>query len=151
MGSCISNHAQFEAWNAYFSGKDVRVIPVMSNTTAGSSQDADFISDITTLDELDDANYTSPTSRVALTGEAVTEDDANDRAKFTVSAAISITGLAGDYSRPVVGLVFEDYIGADSANRFIYFHEFTTPIAVGKNTINVPLDTIDLLRFAQAA
>lgn len=56
---------------------DIRVMLVMTNTTADTEKDVEFVGDFTTLDEYDGANY----ARKALT-EAVNQDDANDRAEF---------------------------------------------------------------------
>lgn len=61
-----------------FASDDIRVLLVMSNTTAGAEDDKDTISGFTTLDEYDGANY----SRQALANEAVNEKAANDRAEF---------------------------------------------------------------------
>lgn len=59
---------------------DIRVLLVMTNTTADTEKDVATFGDFTTLDEFDGANYTS--LGIALTGEAVTADDANDRGEF---------------------------------------------------------------------
>lgn len=57
---------------------DMRVLLVMTNTTADTEQDAAFIGDFTTLDEYNGAAY----ARKTLTGEVVNEDDPNNRAEF---------------------------------------------------------------------
>jgi len=64
---------------------DIRVLLVMSNTTADTEEDADTIGGITTLDEYDGASYSS--GGEALTGEVVNEDNANDRAEFDATDA----------------------------------------------------------------
>ena len=60
------------------SGDDIRVLLVMTNTTADTEEDVAVIDDFTTLDEYDGANYV----RKALAGEAVAADNANDRGEF---------------------------------------------------------------------
>jgi len=57
---------------------DVRVMLVMTNTTADTDEDAHDLADISTLDEYDGANY----GRQQIGSEAVNQDDANDRAEF---------------------------------------------------------------------
>lgn len=50
-------------------GDDLRVLLVMSNTTAGAELDADSLADITDLDEYDGTGY----ARVAMAGRALVE------------------------------------------------------------------------------
>jgi hypothetical protein len=57
---------------------DIRVMLVMTNTTADTEDDVNTISAFTTLDEFDGAGY----SRQALASQAVNEDAANNRAEF---------------------------------------------------------------------
>lgn len=64
---------------------DMRVCLVMTNTTADTEKDVSTFAGFTTLDEYDGANYTTPGA--ALTGEAVTQDDANDRSEFDANDA----------------------------------------------------------------
>ena len=58
---------------------DIRAMLVMTNTTADTEEDTEFVSGFTTLDEMDGAGY----ARVALTGEAVAADTVNNRGEFT--------------------------------------------------------------------
>jgi len=80
MASFIYTHAKAEILkgNIDFDADDIRVLLVMSNTTADTEKDVDDIDAFTTLDEMDGANY----ARKALANEAVTEDEANDRGEF---------------------------------------------------------------------
>jgi hypothetical protein len=64
---------------------DIRVLLVMTNTTADTEDDVNTFAGFTTLDEFDGANYTS--GGVALTGEAISEDAANNRAEFDANDA----------------------------------------------------------------
>jgi hypothetical protein len=59
--------------NIDWDANDLRALLVMTNTTADTETDVQFISDFTTLDEMDGTNYV----RKQLT-EAVNEDLAND-------------------------------------------------------------------------
>lgn len=58
---------------------DIRAILVMTNTTADTEKDKQFISEFTTLDEYDGAGY----ARVACTSESFTVDTVNHHFKFT--------------------------------------------------------------------
>lgn len=64
--------------NLVEAGDDIRVMLIMTNTTADTDEDASVLSDIGTLDEYDGANYV----RKALANQVVNEDAANDRAEF---------------------------------------------------------------------
>jgi hypothetical protein len=60
---------------------DIRIVPLMTNTTVDTERDAkDMVSDFTTLDEFDGSGYS--TGGQALDSQAVNIDDANDRAEF---------------------------------------------------------------------
>lgn len=87
---------------------DVRVILVMSNTTADTDQDATFVGDITTLDEMDGANY----GRKAVGTETVTKDDANNRSEL--SGTIPTWSQLGAGTRQVVGAVFYVHVTNDA-------------------------------------
>ena len=59
-------------------GLDVRMILVMTNTTADTQQTARFVGDITTLDEYDGTGY----ARQNMANQVVVRDDPNLRAEF---------------------------------------------------------------------
>lgn len=59
-------------------GNDIRVLLVMTNTSADTEKDVDTISAFATLDEYDGANYV----RKALANQTTVEDEANDRGEF---------------------------------------------------------------------
>jgi hypothetical protein len=84
-----------------FSTQDIRVMLVMTNTTADTEQDVDTISAFTTLDEYDGANY----ARQALTGEAVAEDEANNRGEFDANDA-TFTALGAGTRQAQAAVVF---------------------------------------------
>lgn len=89
---------------------DIRVLLVMSNTTADTDQDAGTLSAITTLDECDGSGY----ARVALAGEAVVRDDANNRAELDCNDFVFPTLGAG--TRSNVGLVVFRFVDGTAAN-----------------------------------
>jgi len=87
---------------------DIRVLMVMSNTTADTEEDKVFIDDFTTLDECDGANY----ARKALEDEAVAADEANDRGEFDVTD-VTWTAL-GVGTRQNVGIVIFKHVNDDT-------------------------------------
>ena len=91
-----------------FAVDDIRLALVMTNTTADTDQDMANIADITTLDEMDGANY----ARKSLAGEAVNEDAANNRAEFD---ATDVTWTAlGAGTRQVAGAVLYKHVTNDA-------------------------------------
>ena len=96
-------------------GDDIRVILVMSNTTADTEEDKDFVGDLTTLDQYDGANE----SRKALANEAVNEDAANDRAEFDADD-ITWTAL-GVGTRQAVGMVVFKFVTNDADSPLIAY------------------------------
>lgn len=97
------------------SGKDVRALLVMSDSTADGDEDAENIADIGTLDEMDGSGY----ARVTLTGEAVSAITASDRSKFT-SDAISFPTL-GAGTRQVKALILYVHVTNDADARLIAY------------------------------
>lgn len=91
-------------------GSDIRVMLVMTNTTADTEDDVNVLSGFTTLDEMDGASYV----RKALANEIVNEDAANNRAEFDADD-VTWTGL-GAGTRQVQGMIVYKHVGADSSN-----------------------------------
>lgn len=88
--------------------QDIRVLLVMTNTTADTDQDAEFISSITTLDEMDGANYV----RKALANEVVNQDNPNNRAEFDADNVVWIAIGAG--TRQIAGIVLYRQVTNDA-------------------------------------
>lgn len=89
-------------------GQDIRVLLVMSNTTADTDQDLENIADIGTLDEMDGTNYV----RKAAANEADAQDDPNNRLELSFDP-ITWTAL-GNGTRPVVGMVVHQFVTNDT-------------------------------------
>ena len=85
---------------------DVRVMLVMTNTTADTEQDAIDIGELATLDEFDGSGYTGGpggSGRLALANQANVADNANNRGEFD---ADDLTWSAlGAGARDIEGLV----------------------------------------------
>ncbi len=97
-----------------FATSDIRVLMVMTNTTADTDTDAQFVSSIGTLDEMNGTNY----ARKSLT-EAVNEDLANNRAEFD-APDVTWTAL-GAGTRAIAGLVVYKFITNDAASPLICY------------------------------
>ena len=80
---------------------DIRALLVMTNTTADTEEDSEFVSSITTLDEMDGTGY----SRQTLTGEAVAVDTANNRGEFTANDIKFMNVSAGTRNVAAVMLI----------------------------------------------
>ncbi len=72
-------------------GDDIRVLLVMTNTDANTTEDALTFGGITTLDEFDGAGYSTP--GLALANEAVANDDPNNRGEFDADN-VTFSGLS---------------------------------------------------------
>lgn len=81
---------------------DIRVLLVMTNTTADTEQDAEFVGDISVLDEYDGAAY----ARKALASQVVNQDDPNNRAEFD-AADVTWTALGAGTRQCQAAVVFK--------------------------------------------
>lgn len=146
MASNVFNYALGQLINGGIdlNTDDIRAILCMTNTTADTAKDAiDQISDLT-LDECDDSGY----ARVALTGEAVNVDDTNDRAEFDAND-LSFTGLSGNSSRAIQGVLLYKHVTNDADSIPIVFIDFTSDIPATATQIDVPWDSEGVLQLAQ--
>ena len=124
-----------------FTGDDIRVLLVMSNTTADTEKDVDTISAFSTLDECDDGSY----ARQALANEAVAEDEANDRGEFDAYDA-SFT-LAGDGSRDIVGAVVYKHVTNDADSIPIAYIDDVDAIKTMVGTLTVQWNAEGILQI----
>lgn len=90
-------------------GDDIRVLLVSAGTTADTDQDAEFITDITTLDEVAATSY----ARQALANEIVNQDDPNDRAEFDADDA-AFGALGNGMNDSVDGAVYFKFVTVDA-------------------------------------
>lgn len=94
---------------------DIRTILVMTNTTADTDQDAEFVSSVTTLDEMDGAAYV----RKALVNEAVAADLVNNRGEFDADD-VTWTAL-GAGIRDVAAVVVYKHVTVDTDSPIIAY------------------------------
>jgi hypothetical protein len=99
---------------------DIRVLAVMTNSTADTDTTAATISAFGTLDEFDGSGY----SRQAATGEAVAQDVPNNRAEFTFGAVTFGTAIVPG-TRKLQGLVVFRFITNDADSIPIFYIDLT--------------------------
>ncbi len=132
MASNVKNIAKGRTWSADMdlNGDDMRLILVMTNTTADTDVDADNTGTYT-LDEMDGTNY----ARQNIGNEAVNVDDANDRAEFD-GDDVSIATL-GNGTRQMQGALIHEFISNDAGSFPFVFVEFASTINPGGSTFAI--------------
>ncbi len=132
MASNVKNIAKGRTWSGDLdlNSDDLRLILLMTNTTADTDVDADNTGDYT-LDEMDGANY----ARQALDNEAVNVDDANDRAEFDADD-VSIASL-GNGTRQMQGALIHEHITNDAGSFPFVYVEFSSTINPGGSTFSI--------------
>lgn len=113
---------------------DVRAALVMSNTTADTDEDAEFIADIGTLDEHNGAGY----ARQALANESFAVDLANDRWAFDADPIVFASLGVG--TRQCVGMLLYLHVTNDADSKpLLYIDGAGFPFdAVGTNVTLTP-------------
>lgn len=110
---------------------DIRLLLVMTNTTADTQEDAAVLADFTTLDEYDHGSY----ARVTLAGEAVTADTTNNRGEFDHND-FSWTAL-GAGTRQAQAAVYYRHVDGTAANDIPIFYVDTGGFPFAGNGGNV--------------
>jgi len=105
-----------------------------TNCTADTDPDAQFVSDLT-LDEFDATGY----ARVTISNPAVNLDLANDRAEFDFDD-LSFTGMSGDGTRDVQGVLILKFVTNDAASTPIVFIDFTTDAPLESSQIDITIN-----------
>ena len=123
---------------------DIEVLLVMASTTADTESDMCFISDITTLDEFDGANYV----RKTLASKTVTSDTgvASDLGRF--DAADVVWTALGAGTRDLTGaIVYKHVAGADSdaTSPLITYYDDTLPVTAGGGDVTIEWNASGLL------
>jgi|SRR5688572_3980037 len=125
-----------------FATQDMRIMLVMTNTTADTDQDAEFIASITTLDQMDGANYTA--GGVALASEAVNEDAANNRAEF--DAADTVFANLGAGTRNVAGIVLYRFVTNNADSPVIAYIDSGFPYTANGATLTIQWNAEGILQ-----
>jgi hypothetical protein len=85
---------------------DMRVLLVMTNTTADTDEDATTIGGIGTLDEFDGTGYSAGVGGQTLDNEAVAADNPNDRGEFDADDE-TFSGLGNGTRQIAAGLLLK--------------------------------------------
>lgn len=125
-----------------FSTADLRIILCMTNTTAGTQEDTEFISGFTTLDEMDGANY----ARATLTSEAVNEDTTNNRAEFDFDNPVFTSLGAG--TRSVAGFILYVHVTNDTDSYPVVWVDTNFPFTANGGNLTLNINVEGFLQFA---
>lgn len=121
---------------------DMRVMLVMTNTTADTDQDATLISDITTLDEGDGSGY----ARESIgSGNQVTADDPNDRAEWDASDIVF--ALLGAGTRQYEGAIIYVDLGADTTSIPVAYIDDDFPFTGNNSNVGFTWNAEGILQF----
>ncbi len=123
---------------------DIRVMLVMSDTSANTDEDAEHIDDITTLDEYDGANYV----RKALASKAVTPDESNNRAEFDATD-VEWTGL-GAGTRELTGAVIYKHVNDDTDAIPLQYIDDNLPMTPGGGAVILSFNTEGVAQLTAA-
>lgn len=123
---------------------DIRILLVMTNTTADTEDSGiSTVGNFTTLDHFDGTSY-STTAGITLAGETVTADTANRRSEFDVT---DVAGLAyGDGTREIAGLLYIKFV-TDVATSIPIAYDDGTRTVVCAETVaaaatSIPVDPL---------
>lgn len=121
---------------------DIRCALLMTNTNADTDVDANTLSGLT-LDECDATGY----ARQALTGEAVSTDDTNDRGEFDANDAV-FSGMSGNASRAIQGALIYKHVTNDSDAIPIAFIDFASDVPATATQVTVTWNAEGILQLA---
>lgn len=146
MASLVQNNAKrgILAGEIDMNADDIRIRLVMTNTTCDTENNISTLSGFTTIDACDATGYAD----VALTSEAVNQDNSNNRAEFDAADA-SFTGLGGDATRDYQGVLLYKFVTNDTDSIPIAFIEFTNqPITSAASQVDIPWNAEGILQLA---
>jgi len=127
---------------------DLRAILVMSNTTTDTEEDAQTMSDFTTIDECDGVGY----AEYDVVSHAVAYNSTTD--------VLAIDGDDGDMdgggdviqvsTRDVTGIVFYRYVDGTDANNVPWFSETIGPFTLSGGPFNVVINAAGIATIGSA-
>lgn len=123
--------------NLDFINDDLRILLVMGSTTADTEEDAEFIDDITTLDEYDGINY----ARKILANPAVTDDLTNDRAYYTSDGVT--WGTLGDGTSSAKGAIVFKFVNDDTDSPIVAYIDDAGIFPFQGGDQNITIDPAD--------
>lgn len=121
---------------------DIRILLVMTNSTADTETDKTTISGFTTLDECDGSAYV----RKAFTGEVVNQDTPNARAELDADDVVW-TAL-GNGTRQVQGAVIFRFITNDADSIPIAYIDFGANLNPAGGNVTIQWNAEGILQVA---
>lgn len=122
---------------------DMRMVPVMTNTTADTERDAiTTVANFTTLDEFNGSGYT--TGGLALDNKAINIDDANNRAEFDCDDEVVANLAAG--VRSIAGLIIIKFVTSLTLSLPLFYIEFATPKTPDGSNFTFQINTEGLIQ-----
>lgn len=122
---------------------DYRARLLMTNTTADTENNKATLSAYTTLDKFDGSGFSD---NLALTGEAVNVDSANNR--IELDADDLSFGALGNGTRQIQGVELFDFNTNDADSVPFCFIEFSSTVNPGGATLTVQWSIEGLVQFA---
>lgn len=145
MANFVYNEAKrmLAAGELDWDSNDIRVMLVMTNTTADTEDDINTISGFTTLDECNAVPY----ARQAIANELIREDPTNNRAELDGDdVTFSALGSTTPSVRSIQGAIVYKHVGADSANVPIaFFDTGGFPFATNGGDVTIQFDVEGIL------
>ena len=135
MAETTTNRGKYRTLAALMVASDLRMLVILGTQTGVNNADLSTVADLDAV-----TGVSIHTERIALTSEAVTQDDANDRAALD-PAAVSFAAAPGVTAQGVA--IYDEGTGADSGRDLISVHTTGFP-AVMDGGLNVGI--ADLLR-----
>lgn len=147
MASFVYNEAKraVAAGELDLNAHDMRVALLMTNTTADTQNDGIVtVGDLSTLDEMDGTNYSSPGK--ALANEAVNKDDPNDRAEFDADD-VTWTAL-GNGTRQIAGALLYKFVTNITSSLPVAWIEFSSSTNPGGADFTLQWNSEGILQFS---
>lgn len=117
-----SAYAQYMTEGVQLATDDIRIWPLMTNTTIDTVRDGIDTFSEATADEFDGSGYSS--GGLALDSQAVAEDDANDRAEFDAADEVVSSLAAG--TRSIQGVALGLFNTNTAGSRVLHWLEFAS-------------------------
>lgn len=114
------------------SSADLRMLLVMTATTADTEEDAATLDDFSDLDEMDGSGY----ARVALTSEAVNENTTDDRAEADADD-VTFPLLGAGTTNVQAAIIYEHVDGTAANDRPLFYFDSGFPLSPTGQNVNV--------------
>lgn len=121
---------------------DIRARLLMTNTTADTENNVATLSAYSVLDKFDGSGFTD---NLALTGEAVNVDAANNR--IELDADDLSFGTLGNGTRQIQGVILFNFNTNDADSVPIVFVEFSSTVNPGGATLTITWDAEGILQM----